>query len=185
MEHLSGSGSAAIRAVRVFHPEEFHDDRGTFRETFRRDRVEAEIGESHPWEQDNHAWSRQGVVRGIHYQTDPPQGKIVSVLQGRIFDAAVDLRRSSPTFGQWVGKVLSRDNGLQMWIPPGFGHGYAVLSNGADVLYKSTAVHNPATYHAVRWNDPEIGIDWQLTSPAILSARDSAAPLLSDAIVFD
>lgn len=185
MTELVGPGAGSIREVKLLLPEVFSDARGSFRETYREDRFREDVGHVGGFAQDSHGWSHKGVVRGIHYQIEPMQGKLVWPITGEIFDIAVDLRRSSPTFGQWVGAVLSRENGYQMWVPGGFGHGYAVRSDGADVLYKSTSAHNPASYQAIRWNDADLGIDWGLPSPPTVSARDAAAPLFGDAIVFD
>ena len=134
--------------------------------------------------QDNHSYSTRGVLRGIHYQVVRPQGKLVRVVTGSVFDVAVDLRRSSPTFGRWVGYELSAQNKLQMWIPPGFGHGFVVLSESADFLYKTTDYWIGQHDRTVRWNDPAIGIDWPLQGEPILAAKDAAAPLLQAAETF-
>lgn len=134
--------------------------------------------------QDNHSRSARGVLRGLHYQVHEPQGKLVRVVSGAVFDVAVDLRRSSPDFGRWVGYELSADNKRMLWVPPGFGHGFLVLSETADFLYKTTAYYAPQWDRGVRWNDPDIGIDWPLDGAPTLSAKDEAAPWLRDAEVY-
>ena len=137
--------------------------------------------------QDNHSRSRKGVLRGLHYQLPPhAQGKLVRVIGGRVFDVAVDIRRSSPTFGKWVGVELSAENRRQLWIPPGFAHGFLVLSEWADFLYKTTAYYAPQSDRGLRWNDPDIGIAWPGTGVfPLLSAKDESAPLLANADLFD
>lgn len=161
----------------------FADDRGRFMETFRRNRYrELGVGVGLDFLQDNLSTSVRGVLRGLHQQLEHPQGKLVTVSRGAIWDVAVDVRRGSPTFGKWFGTVLSEENHRQLWIPPGFAHGFFTLSEVADVLYKCTDVYRPADEHPIRWNDPDLAIEWPLEgiSP-IVSARDQAAPLLRDA----
>lgn len=133
--------------------------------------------------QDNHSSSRRGVVRGLHYQLDPPQGKLVRCSRGAIFDVAVDIRRASPTFGRWTGLELSAENRLMLWIPAGFAHGFSALTDEAEVVYKCTALWNPAADRTILWNDPAIGIDWHVAHP-IISAKDAAGVPLREADVF-
>jgi dTDP-4-dehydrorhamnose 3,5-epimerase len=173
-----------IDGVLVIEPVVHRDDRGSFREVFKLGDFEAATGVLRQWPQDNHSFSRAGVLRGIHYQLDPPQGKLVTCPVGEIFDVAVDLRRSSPTFGSWVGHILSEENGRQLWVPEGFGHGFLVLSEVADVLYKVTAEHNPKGYFSVAWDDPVLGIDWPLRSPPVMSERDRNADSVAAATLF-
>jgi dTDP-4-dehydrorhamnose 3,5-epimerase len=136
--------------------------------------------------QDNQSRSARGVLRGLHYQIRQPQGKLVRVVRGRVFDVAVDLRRSSPAFGRWAGVELSEDNHRQLWIPPGFAHGFLVLSESADFLYKATDYYAPEHERAIRWDDPSVGIDWPIAEQApLLSAKDRAAPSLAAAEHFD
>jgi dTDP-4-dehydrorhamnose 3,5-epimerase len=135
--------------------------------------------------QDNHSRSSQGVLRGLHYQIEQAQGKLVRVVRGRVFDVAVDLRRRSPSFGHWVGYELSEDNHRQLWIPAGFAHGFLVLSESADFLYKTTQYYAPAHEKCVAWNDPQVAIEWPLQGPPKLSEKDSQAPLLAQAVCFE
>jgi dTDP-4-dehydrorhamnose 3,5-epimerase len=161
-------------------PTRHGDERGFFQESYRASAFAA-AGIGIAFVQDNWARSAAGVLRGLHFQIPPaPQGKLVGVARGRIFDVAVDLRVGAPTYGRWVGRTLDSDTGEMLWIPPGFAHGYAVLSDGADVLYKVTAEFEPALDRGVLWNDPAIGIDWPLTDP-VVSAKDRAQPLLAEA----
>ena len=155
------------------------DARGFFRETYRQSEFAAHG--IPPFVQDNHSRSTRGVLRGLHYQKRPgAQGKFLIVARGEIFDVAVDLRKGSPTYGKWVGEILSVENGRMLWVPPGFAHGFCVLSDTADVLYKVTAEYAPDLERGICWNDPAIGIDWHYADP-ILNPRDSQAPLLRDA----
>ena len=157
------------------------DARGFFTEVFRADRFPA-IGLPTTFVQDNHSRSKQHVLRGLHFQLDEPQGKLVRPVSGRIFDVAVDVRRSSPTFRRWMGVTLEAGDGRQLWVPSGFAHGFLVLSDSADVCYKCTSVHQPATNRTIRWNDPEIGIVWPLppgVAPILSDADARAAPLSS------
>jgi dTDP-4-dehydrorhamnose 3,5-epimerase len=134
--------------------------------------------------QDNHSRSSKGVLRGLHYQIQQPQGKLVRVVRGSVFDVTVDLRKSSPTFGQWVGVELTEDNHRQLWIPPGFAHGFYVLSDSADFLYKTTDYYAPEFECSLIWNDPTIGIEWPLNTQPIISAKDAQGKKLADAEVF-
>ncbi len=170
-----------LDGVLVLSPMIYRDDRGSFRELFNRADFESATGVHRQWVQDNHSRSSQGVLRGIHYQIGSPQGKLVSCLAGEIFDVAVDLRRSSPTFGEWTGVVLGEKNGNQLWVPEGFGHAFLVMSEFADVVYKVTEVYEPTGDRSIVWDDPDIAIDWPLMSTPELSGKDLAAPLLREA----
>jgi dTDP-4-dehydrorhamnose 3,5-epimerase len=167
-----------LPGVLVLEPRRFHDPRGSFAETWRRERYE-EAGLPGRFEQDNVSISARGVVRGLHFQNPAPQGKLVTALSGAIFDVAVDLRRDSPTFGAWVGVELSGDDLRQLWIPEGFAHGFQALTDGTIVSYKCTAPYVPEAESSIRWDDPRIGIEWPLAD-SILSPKDAAAPLLAD-----
>jgi dTDP-4-dehydrorhamnose 3,5-epimerase len=158
----------------------YSDSRGFFTEVFHEERF-AELGLPRHFPQDNHSRSTKHVLRGLHFQLENPQGKLVRPVTGQIFDVAVDLRRSSPTFAKWTGVTLSAGDGRQLWIPPGFGHGFLALSDVADVCYKCTTVYHPASNSTVRWDDPEIGVDWPLDDGVtpILSDTDATAPFLS------
>lgn len=159
----------------------YHDDRGFFAETYHRRRY-AELGLGLDFVQDNHSRSHYGVLRGLHYQLEHPQGKLVRALRGRVFDVAVDIRRGSAHFGHWTGVELSEDNGRQLYVPPGFAHGFLVLSETADVIYKCTDFYAPGDEYGLRWNDPAIGIRWPALSGAPrLSPKDAAAPGLDEA----
>ena len=174
-----------IPDVVVIEPEVFGDDRGFFMETWREEAF-ASAGIPAHFVQDNHSRSRRGALRGLHYQLQQPQGKLVRVVIGSVFDVAVDLRKGSATFGQWVGSVLSADNRLQMWIPPGFAHGFLVLSESADFVYKCTDYYNPASERVLAWNDPDLAIDWPLGADieVLLSKKDMAGVRLRDAECF-
>lgn len=177
--------ASAIPDVLILEPKVFGDARGFFLESFNA-RVFRELtGLDVDFVQDNHSRSGAGVLRGLHYQIEQPQGKLVRVVRGRVFDVAVDLRRKSQTFGRWDGVELSEDNHRQLWIPPGFGHGFLVLSETADFLYKTTDYYAPQHERCIRWDDPEIGIDWPLAGKPLLSAKDREGRLLADAEVFD
>ncbi|MFT7772023.1 dTDP-4-dehydrorhamnose 3,5-epimerase [Roseateles sp.] len=177
----------ALPEVLLIEPKVFGDSRGFFMESWNEARFNALLGRDVHFVQDNHSRSSRGVLRGLHYQLDPqPQGKLVRCVNGAVFDVAVDLRRSSPNFGYWVGHELSADNQRQMWIPPGFAHGFLVLSETADFLYKTSGRYAPECEGAVRWNDPAVGIAWPLDGiTPQLSAKDEAAPLLAGAKTFD
>ncbi len=173
--------------VLVFEPKVFGDKRGFFLESFSQRGFDAAAGPGHRFVQDNHSRSAKGVLRGLHFQLPPhAQGKLVRVVSGAVFDVAVDMRRNSPTFGRWAGMELSATNHRQLWIPPGFAHGFLVLSETADFLYKTTAYYAPQAEGAVRWDDPTIGIEWpEIAMAPQLSAKDQQAPLLADAQSFD
>jgi dTDP-4-dehydrorhamnose 3,5-epimerase len=175
----------AIAEVKLVTPRVLEDDRGFFLESWRED-VFAAAGIDGPWVQDNHSRSSKHSLRGIHYQVGQPQGKLVRATRGRIFDVAVDLRRSSPTFGRWVAQRLTAKNKAMLWIPPGFGHAFLALSDGAEVQYKCTAYYAPEDERTIAWDDASIGIAWPLPEgeTPILSAKDASATQLSDADLF-
>ena len=175
----------AIADVKLIEPTVHGDARGFFFESFNQRQFDAAIGHAVHFVQDNHSRSAHGVLRGLHYQLQQAQGKLVRVLQGAIFDVAVDLRRSSSSFGQWVGHELSADNRLQLWLPAGFAHGFLVLGESAEVLYKTTDYYAPQHEHCIRWDDPALAIDWPLTAAPILSARDAQGTALTDAELFN
>jgi dTDP-4-dehydrorhamnose 3,5-epimerase len=173
----------AIADVLVLEPKVFGDARGFFLESWNA-RTFAEAGLPATFVQDNHSRSPRRVLRGLHYQIVQPQGKLVRVVAGEVFDVAVDLRRASPTFGRWVGERLSGDNKRILWIPPGFGHGFLVLSESADFLYKTTDYYAPEHERVIAWNDPDLAITWPLEGAPTLSARDAVGARLRDAEVF-
>jgi dTDP-4-dehydrorhamnose 3,5-epimerase len=173
-----------IPEVLVFEPKVFGDDRGFFFESFNAKQFEEAVGQSFNFVQDNHSKSAKNVLRGLHYQIEQAQGKLVRVSEGEVFDVAVDIRKSSDTFGQWVGVHLSSDNKRQMWVPPGFAHGFLVLSEYAEFLYKTTDFYAPQFECSIRWDDPEIGITWPTDATPVLSAKDNVASLLRDAALF-
>ena len=175
----------AIPEVILFEPKVFGDDRGFFYESFNQARFEEAVGYQVDFVQDNHSKSRQGVLRGLHYQIQQAQGKLVRVAQGEVFDVAVDIRRSSPTFGQWVGAILSAENKHQLWVPKGFAHGFVVLSETAEFLYKTSDYYAPAHERSILWNDPDLGIDWRISHAPTLSAKDLNAKCLVDAEAFE
>lgn len=174
-----------IAGLKIIEPVCFHDERGFFFESFHAERYRAEAGIGYAFVQDNHSRSTRGVLRGLHYQLTRPQGKLVRVAAGAIFDVTVDLRRSSPTFGRWFGIELSADNHLQLWIPPGFAHGLVVLSDSADLLYKTTEYYCPEDEHCLIWHDADVGIAWPLDGmdPKV-SARDSLGRKLTESPTF-
>lgn len=172
-----------LPGVLLLEPKVFGDARGFFKETWNR-QAYVDLGLHMDFVQDNHSRSARGVLRGLHYQIKQPQGKLVRVVSGAVFDVAVDLRRSSPHFGKWVGYELSADNHRMMWVPAGFGHGFLVLSDAADFLYKTTDYYAPEWDRGVRWDDPDIGVEWPLDGAPQLSTKDQAQPLLKDAEVF-
>ena len=177
----------AIPDVICFTPKVFGDDRGFFYESFNQRVFEQALGQPAPhFVQDNHSRSAKGVLRGLHYQIQQPQGKLVRVTQGEVFDVAVDIRKSSPTFGKWVGEILAAQNNKQIWVPPGFAHGFLVLSETAEFLYKTTDFWAPQFERCIAWNDPAIGIKWPLDgiTPA-LSGKDQQGRLLAQADCFD
>lgn len=172
--------------VKVFEPKVFEDPRGFFFESFNRQAFEDAVGHGVDFVQDNHSKSSKGVLRGLHYQLPPKaQGKLVRVTQGAVFDVAVDIRKASPTFGQWVGEVLSDENKKQLWIPQGFAHGFITLSETAEFLYKTTDYYAPECEAAIIWNDPEIGIEWPAGIEPVLSDKDKKAPAFANAATFD
>ncbi len=176
----------AIPDVVLIEPRVFGDDRGFFMESFNQRAFNAATGTDHAFVQDNHSRSGRGVLRGLHYQIRQPQGKLVRVTSGAVFDVAVDLRKSSPTFGQWVGAELSTDNHHQLWVPPGFAHGFLVLSSSADFLYKTTDYYAPEHERSLAWNDPDLAIAWPDVGAApTLSGKDAIAPSLALAEAFD
>jgi dTDP-4-dehydrorhamnose 3,5-epimerase len=167
----------------IIEPRVFTDARGFFLESYN-ERVMSDVGIVGPFVQDNHSFSLQNVIRGLHYQVRVPQSKLVRVIVGEIFDVAVDLRRSSPSFGRWYGTMLSGQNNLMMWIPSGFAHGFSVLGEGAHVHYKSTDFYSPESERTIVWNDPDLAIDWRLRGEPILSAKDHQGVALRVAEVF-
>ncbi|MHB1145437.1 MAG: dTDP-4-dehydrorhamnose 3,5-epimerase [Thiobacillus sp.] len=162
----------AIPDVFLIEPKVFGDDRGFFFESFNQAKFEAAIGRKVSFVQDNHSRSAKNVLRGLHYQIRQPQGKLVRVVQGEVFDVAVDLRKSSPTFGRWVGEILSTENKRQLWVPEGFAHGFVVLSETAEFLYKTTDYYAPEHERCIVWNDPALAIQWPLDGAPALSAKD-------------
>ena len=171
----------AIRDVILIEPKVFGDDRGFFFESFNQTKFEAAIGRQVSFVQDNHSRSVNNVLRGLHYQIRQPQGKLVRVVQGEVFDVAVDIRKSSPTFGRWVGEILSVENKRQMWVPEGFAHGFVVISETAEVIYKTTDYWAPEFERSIAWNDPAIGIQWPIQGEPALSAKDQQAHLMAKA----
>ena len=177
----------AIPEIKLFKPTIHRDGRGFFAESFRQDLFNQATGTNYEFIQDNHSRSSKGVLRGLHYQLPPhAQGKLVRVISGAVFDVAVDIRRSSPTFGQWVGAELSAENHHQLWIPPGFAHGFVVLSDTADFVYKTTAYYAPESDRGLLWNDSDIAIAWpQLDIAFSLSEKDQHQPAFKQAELFD
>lgn len=175
----------SIPEVLIFEPKVFGDSRGFFLESYNQRAFQEATGWVPAFVQDNHSGSARSVLRGLHYQIQQPQGKLVRVIAGEVFDVAVDIRRSSPTFGQWVGANLSAENKLQMWIPPGFAHGFLVLSEFAEFLYKTTDFYAPEHECCIRWDDPDIGVDWPLQDAPVLSSRDQQGASLKQAHLFD
>jgi dTDP-4-dehydrorhamnose 3,5-epimerase len=175
----------AIPAVLLIQPQVFQDERGFFFEAYNSQKFTDKLGIKVNFVQDNHSLSKQNVLRGLHYQLIQPQGKLVRVVLGTIFDVAIDITKSSPTFGQWVGYELSAENKYQLWIPPGFAHGFLVLSDTAEVIYKTTDYYTPQGDRTIIWNDPDLAIDWPLKTKPILSAKDSNGQLFKSAELFD
>lgn len=165
----------------MIEPKVFGDERGFFFESFNQAKFEAAIGRQVHFVQDNHSKSVKNVLRGLHYQIKQPQGKLVRVVQGEVFDVAVDLRKSSPTFGQWVGEILSANNKKQLWVPEGFAHGFVVLSESAEFLYKTTDYWAPEFERSIAWNDTQIAIEWPLSGEPSLSGKDKLAGNLTNA----
>lgn len=172
----------AIPDVVLIAPKVFGDARGFFFESFNQQAFNEATGTNYQFVQDNHSRSSRGVLRGLHYQIQQPQGKLVRVARGAVFDVAVDIRKGSPTFGQWVGAELSEDNQHQLWVPPGFAHGFVVLSDSADFLYKTTDYYAPQHERCIAWNDPTLAIAWPALDVAVqLSAKDQAGRALAEA----
>ena len=169
----------AIPDVLLIAPKMFGDERGFFFESFNHAKFEAAIGRQVKFVQDNHSKSAKNVLRGLHYQIQQTQGKLVRVVQGEVFDVAVDIRKSSPTFGRWVGEVLSADNNKQLWVPEGFAHGFLVLSDTAEFLYKTTDYYASEFERSIIWNDPTMDIKWPINGEPILSAKDQQAKTLA------
>lgn len=176
--------TTSIPDVLILEPTVFGDDRGFFYESFNKKGFAELTGVTTEFVQDNHSKSAKGVLRGLHYQIQQPQGKLVRVTAGEVFDVVVDLRKSSPTFGKWVGVVLSAANKRQLWVPEGFAHGFMVTSDSAEFLYKTTDYWAPEFERSILWNDPAIGIDWPMGTDPILSGKDKAGTLLINADVF-
>ena len=174
----------AIPDIVMIEPKLFGDDRGFFFESFNHKRFEEAISRRVSFVQDNHSRSVRGVLRGLHYQIKEPQGKLVRVIAGEVFDVVVDLRKGSPTFGKWVGDILSEANKKQLWIPEGFAHGFVVLSESADFLYKTTEYYAAQYERCLAWNDPTLKIDWQIQQTPIVSAKDAQGLSLQEAEVF-
>lgn len=175
----------ALPEVLILEPRVFEDERGFFMESWNARTFAQVTGLDVTFVQDNHSRSARNVLRGIHYQLHKPQGKLVRVVAGLVFDVAVDLRQASPTFGRWVGVELSAENKRQLWVPVGFGHAFVVRSESADLLYKATDYWYPEHERCLRWNDPTLGIDWSLDGEPVLTGKDAAAPVIAGAEVFD
>ena len=174
-----------IPDVLMIEPKVFGDDRGFFYESFNKRRFEDATGIAADFVQDNHSKSTRGVLRGLHYQIKQAQGKLVRVTSGEVLDVAVDIRRSSSTFGQWVGAILSGDNKRQFWIPEGFAHGFVVLSDAAEFLYKTTDYYAPEYERCIRWDDTELSIDWQLSGEPLVSDKDARGVSFKEADLFE
>lgn len=176
----------AIPDVILFEPRVFGDDRGFFFESFNQRQFDEAAGYSVKFMQDNHSRSSKNVLRGLHYQVNQPQGKLVRVVSGEVFDVAVDIRKSSPTFGKWVGEILSAENKKQLWIPEGFAHGFVTLSDSAEFLYKTTNYYYPEHERCILWNDPALNIEWMgMAGQPVLSAKDEKGTAFSEAEVFN
>jgi dTDP-4-dehydrorhamnose 3,5-epimerase len=176
----------AIPDVIVFEPRAYADERGLFFESFSRPAFEEATGLSCDFLQDNHSISKKGVLRGLHYQLPPhAQGKLVRVVRGAAFDVAVDIRKSSPTSGRWVGEVLTAENRRQLWVPEGFAHGFLSLAEGTEVAYKTTKLYNKASERCIRWNDSNIGVEWPFTETPIMNEKDAHALAFREAETFD
>jgi len=179
------STALTIPEVVLIEPQVFGDDRGFFFESFNQAKFESAIGRQVQFVQDNHSRSSKNVLRGLHYQIEHPQGKLVRLVQGAVFDVAVDIRRSSPTFGHYLGVELSAENKRMLWVPEGFAHGFVVLSDTAEFLYKTTDYWYPAHERCLRWDDPHLGIDWQISTPPSVSAKDAQGKTLHEAECFE
>ena len=170
-----------IPDVKIIEPDVFGDERGFFMETWNQNKFEELVtGKPTQFVQDNHSKSKKGILRGLHYQTENTQGKLVRVISGEVFDVAIDIRKDSPTFGKWVGVYLSAENNRQLWVPKGFAHGFYVTSNEAEFVYKCTDYYNPSAEHSILWNDPELGIRWPLNEAPCLSDKDKNAFTFSE-----
>ncbi|WP_322020981.1 MULTISPECIES: dTDP-4-dehydrorhamnose 3,5-epimerase [unclassified Burkholderia] len=176
--------ATALPEVKIVEPKVFGDARGYFYESFNGREFATLVEADVEFVQDNHSRSAKGVLRGLHYQIEHAQGKLVRAVEGEVFDVAVDIRRSSPNFGKWVGVTLSADNHRQLWVPPGFAHGFVVLSESAQFLYKTTDYWFPEHERSLLWNDPEIGIEWPLDGEPLLAAKDAAGKRLAEAECF-
>ena len=174
-----------IPEVKILEPQVFGDERGFFMETWREDWFSTQVC-ARRFVQDNHSKSRQGILRGLHYQTEQTQGKLVRVVSGEVFDVAVDLRKDSATFGHWVGVLLSAENKRQLWVPEGFAHGFYVTSESAEFVYRCTDYYNPSAEHSVRWDDPDLAIEWPLVNgdQPLLAAKDAQGVWFKDAVTF-
>ena len=168
-----------IHGIKVIHPKVINDNRGYFFETFQKERYQKLLGINYEFVQDNYSRSFKNVLRGLHFQEKNAQGKLLRVVQGQVFDVAVDIRENSPTFGQWIGVILSAENNKQLWIPPGFAHGFLVLSDVADFEYKCTNYYDPYSERCLLWNDPTINISWPISNP-ILSDKDKLGKSLQE-----
>lgn len=177
--------ATSLPEVLIIEPKVFGDERGFFFESFNRELLAKKAGLTKDFVQDNHSHSAKGVLRGLHYQIQHPQGKLVRVVRGSVFDVAVDIRKSSPNFGRWVGADLNETNRRVLWVPPGFAHGFLVTSESADFLYKTTDYWRPEHERCIRWDDPTIGIDWPLYKQPTLSAKDTQGKNIADAEVFE
>ncbi|AWY42251.1 dTDP-4-dehydrorhamnose 3,5-epimerase [Pseudomonas putida] len=173
-----------LPGILIIEPRVFEDDRGFFFESFNADAFAHATGAQATFVQDNHSRSRKGVLRGLHYQLETPQGKLVRVISGEVLDVVVDMRRSSAHFGQWLTVRLSAADHRQLWVPEGFAHGFVALSETAEVLYKTTDYYDPQAERSLRWDDPDLAIDWQLDGAPLLSAKDQSAALFKDADTF-
>ncbi|HEY9770858.1 MAG TPA: dTDP-4-dehydrorhamnose 3,5-epimerase [Coleofasciculaceae cyanobacterium] len=176
--------ATTIPDVLIIQPKVFGDERGFFLESFNEKTLKEKAGITAKFVQDNHSRSAKNVLRGLHYQIKQTQGKLVRVVSGEVYDVALDIRKSSPTFGQWTGCFLSEANHRQFWVPPGFAHGFVVLSETADFLYKTTDYYAPEYERSILWNDPQLNIDWKITDKPVLSAKDQAGVPLEEAEVF-
>lgn len=175
----------SLPEVLVLEPKVFGDERGFFFESFNAKEFEQVTGLQRTFVQDNHSRSARGVLRGLHYQIQRAQGKLVRVVSGEVFDVAVDIRRKSPNFGKWVGVTLSAENKRQVWIPEGFAHGFLVVSESAEFLYKTTDYYAPEFERSIRWNDPAIGIEWPIENAPVLAKKDEVGSLLGQADLFE
>lgn len=177
--------ATALADVKIIEPRVFRDARGFFIESFNARDFAEQVQSGVEFVQDNHSRSSKGVLRGLHYQVEHAQGKLVRVVEGEVFDVCVDIRRTSPDFGKWVGVTLSAGNHLQLWIPPGFAHGFSVVSESAQLVYKTTDYWYPEHERSLLWNDSQLGIDWQLSGAPILAPKDAAGKTLTEADVYE